>query len=62
MFDRQPEGTPAGDAAVTRTEKLRELRQEISKVVQHIGAAQLEWESFCCISWGILWIPSGKLT
>lgn len=26
------------DAAVTRTEKLRELRQEISKVVQHIGA------------------------
>eukprot|EP00435_Cladocopium_sp_Y103_P000340 s1234_g1.t1 len=26
------------DAAVTRTEKLRELRQEISKVVQQIGA------------------------
>jgi hypothetical protein len=27
-------------------------------VVQHIGAAQLEGESFWCISWGILWIIS----
>eukprot|EP00438_Fugacium_kawagutii_P019990 Skav227324 [mRNA] locus=scaffold4402:147494:150356:+ [translate_table: standard] len=26
------------DAAVTRTEKLRELRQEVSQVVQQIGA------------------------
>ena len=36
-----PASAPLGDAAVTRTEKLRELRQEISKVVQHIGASQL---------------------
>ena len=29
----------SGDAAVTRTEKLRELRQDISKTVQEVGAS-----------------------
>ena len=29
----------SGDAAVTRTEKLRELRQDISKMVQEIGVS-----------------------